>query len=352
MLNDLPRFERIDGVSYVYGSAEHERAIDEAIGRRQRMLHGMAEGGLFNRRLDASQIAFLARDLVYVSRDVQVVLYEKLRASEFIPVKTEVPRGADTWVYRQNDYRGEADIQGSLSTDDAPTADVATEEYPFPTSHVTAAYRYTIDELEAAAFAGVQLQRDKANAAAEIIARGLDKLMRIGHAPLGLTGFFNNPNVPVITLTNGEWLTATADEIVSDLDQCESAIISNTRDVHTASKLLLPTAYEGRVQTLPRNTNTDTTVGPWFIKNGRMIKSIERWMALDDATGADVGAADPPQGILYEPDPALVFAEIPVPYEELPPQARNFGWVVPCRAKFAGVVFQKPLAAAYIENLD
>ena len=342
------RVERIDGVPYIWGTVEHERAINHAIERTSAQLRSSPLGS----RFDANQVAFLARDLVYVSRDVQAVLYDRLQAGEFIPIKSEIPRGAQSWVYRQNDFRGTADISGSLSTDDAPNADVATEEFQHPTTHVTASYQYTVDELEAAAFAGVPLDRDKANAAAEIIARGLDKLMRVGDSVQGITGFFNNPNVPVVTLTNGEWLTATADEIIADLQQLEQAVITNSRDNHRASRLLLPTAYEGRVAELARNTNTDSTVKTWFLKNARMMKEIERWIALDSATGDDIGASDAPQGIFYEPDPSIVFAEIPVPYEELPPQARNFGWVVPCRAKFAGVVFKRPKACAYAENLD
>jgi len=348
MLQDLPRFERVDGVAYVFGSPEHNAAIDRAIKRTERMLAGSD----LTARLDANQTSFLARDLVYVSRDVQKVLYEKLRASEFVPIKTEVPRGADSWVYRQVDIRGEASVGAHLSADDAPNADVSIEEFPFPVSHVTASYQYTLQELENAAFSGVPLSRDKAEAAAEIIARGLDKLIREGNTELGLTGFFNNPNVPVVTLTNGEWLTASADDIIADWAQVEQAVISGSRDNHAAKRLLLPTAYEGRLCTLRAGTASDMNVKEYLLKNGRSIKEIERWMALDDATGSQVGVADPPEGIAYDPDPSNVHAEIPVPYEELPPQARNFAWVVPCRAVFGGVSFKRPYSAAYLENLD
>jgi hypothetical protein len=343
------RFERIDGVEYLWGSAEHGRACDIAIDRNAVRLHKSE----FGEKFDANQTRFLARDLFYVSRDVQQVLYQKLQARTLVPIKSEVPRGAQTWTYRQIDIRGEARAAAHLGADDAPNVDVAIEEFPFPVSHVTASYQYTIADLEAAAYANIPLSRDKANAAAEVIARKLDKLIRVGDPTIGITGFFNNPNVPVVTLTNGEWLTATVDEILADLAQIEQAIITQSLDNHAASRLLLPTAYDGRLAGLRLGAPNDTNVRDYFLKTAsRMLKEITRWIALDTATGADTGVADDPMGIAYAPDPELVFAEIPIPYEELPPQARNYGWVVPCRAVFGGTVFKRPLSAVYVENLD
>lgn len=352
LLTDLPRFERIDGVSYVWGSAEHGQAIDRQIAKTQRTILTSPHTAKIAERADANGVAFLARDLVYVSRDVQKVLYEKLRAAEFIPIKSEVPRGAQEWVYRQTDMRGEARHGAHLHTDDAPTAEVATEEFGFPVSHATAAYQYTIDELEAAAFAGIPLQRAKAEACAEMIARKLDKLMRHGDASMGLVGFLNNTNVPDVALDNGEWLTATADEIIADWAEIEQAVIAQSRDNHAATRILLPTAYEGRLATLAHASNAAVTLKEWLTTNGRSIKEIMRWMALDDATGSDVGVADPPMGVAYDPRPENVFCELPVPYEELAPEVRNFGWVVNARASFGGVVWKRPKSAVYVENLD
>lgn len=348
------QIERIDGRPYVFGSREHHDAIERGVTWRQRLL----EASALAMRLDANQTAFLARDLTYVSRDVQKVLYDKLKAAEFIPVKSEVPRGAQTWTYRQIDIRGQARMSAHLSADDPPNADVSVEEFPFPVSHVTESYQYSLDELEAAAFAGVPLARDKAEACAELIARGLDQAMRIGDVTRGIYGFFNNPNVPVITLGNGEWDTATAAQVLADLQQIEQAVITNGRDNHEATRMLAPTTYDGVLRNLSMGSANDKSVFKYFFGtpqdpgNSRMLKELFRWIALDSASGTETGATDDPQAIVYPPDPKVVFAEIPIPYEELPPQPRNYAWVVPARAVFAGVTFKRPKACAYVENLD
>lgn len=364
------QIEHVDGVNYVFGSRELDDAIDRKIDRTHRTLR---EAGIPERieamtpgmRCDANATGFLARDLVYVSRDIQRVIYEKLRAAEFIPITTEVPFGAEGWTYRQSDRRGKALKSAHLAGDDAPNADVNMEEFPFPVTYAKGAYEYSLEEMAKTAFSvangGVPfpLIREKAFACAEMIAESLDEMMRIGEPLTGITGFFNNPNVPVITLTNGEWNNSgtTPEQILADLAEIEDDVIDESRDIHTVSKLILPTAYEGVLRN-KKVTDSERTIWQYFFGTpqqpgtARMLKELHRWVALNDAVGDDVGVDDPPQGIAYTPNPELVRAEIPVPYQELAPEVKGFGWKVNAFAVFGGVVFKRPLAARYIENLD
>lgn len=345
----MVKFERIDGKLYAWGSPEHKQAVDNAIAMRVQMLKGTELG----QRLDSAQTAFLARDLVYLQSDMQKVLYAKLQMAQFVQIKSEVPRGAEQWAYRQIDIRGEARVGAHLHSDDAPTADVGIEEFLNPVSHVTASYEYTLDELEKAAFARVPLQRDKAEACAEIIARGIDKFLRVGNDGLGVTGFLNNPSVPVHAVTTGAWLggTTTPAQVIADVRGAEDKIITQSKDNHMGTRLVLPTAYEGHLVTTTLGDSSDTNLKKWLIANSRGIREIERYIALDSASGPS-GVTDPPFGVLYDPNPANVYAEVPVPYEELPPQARNYAWVVPARAIVGGLVWKRPLSAVYVEALD
>jgi hypothetical protein len=189
-------------------------------------------------------------------------------------------------------------------------------------------------------------------AAAEVIARGLDRVGRIGDATAGLTGFFNNAFVDIVTLTNGAWLAATADDIVEDLAQIEQTMIAQSRDSYAPDVLILPTSFEGRLATLQRSSGSDMSVKTWFLANARIIKSIERWVALDDAISPDVTVADPPAGILYAKRPDVLFWPIPIMYEEQPPEERGFEWTVHCRARCGGVDVRRPVSMLYVENLD
>jgi hypothetical protein len=356
--------ERIDGTDYVVGSPEHAMAkrlqsdrmdaayLEAHAPRVQNLTRELA--AFFDRhglRMDANNTAFLARDLVFVRREIEMVIYERLRAAEFVPVDTNIPRGAQTVAQRVMDQRGTAKISHTLAGDH-PRADVNLTEVLAKFVNITGSYGYDLQELEYAAFAGVQLSRDKAMACAEMIARGLDQVGRIGDAATGLTGFFNNPNVAVVTLTNGEWLTATADEIIADLAQIEQAAIAQARDSYAPEVLVLPTAYEGRLATLQRSSGSDKSVKQWFLENARLIKRIERYYALDSASGTDITAADGPEGILYAKDPQVIRWPVPISYEEEAPQQRGFEFVVPARARCSGVDVKRPLSMLYVENLD
>lgn len=337
--------EHIDGVAYVWGSIAHERAIDAKIKDTYDRLMQSSDLQL---RTDSVQTAFIAKDLVYVSRDVQRMLYERLRMTEFVTVRAETPRGAHATEYRMLHMSGEEARPRSLDADDAPTADIGIENFEQPVVDIPGSYTYTIKELEAAAFTGTPLSRDKAEACAFMLARGIDRVLREGDEEAGITGFLNDPNVPVVTLSNGAWLTATEDDIIADVRQALSAIVIQSLDNHEGKRMLLPVEYNGRLEE-PR-PNTDTSIKNW-IQNNTTLERIDRYMALDTAIGPS-GVTDPPFGVVYDPDPSNVYADVPIPYEELAPQARNFGWVVNARALVAGIKWKRPLSAVYIENLD
>jgi hypothetical protein len=179
-------------------------------------------------RADANATAFLARDLLFVRQQTEQTIYDRLRAAEFVPIDTSVPRGARTVATRLMDRTGAAKVTHDLAGD-SPRADVSVTEDEAKFVNIRASYGYSIGDLEHAAFSGIPLTRDKSNAAADAIARGLDEIGRVGNAAAGLTGFFNDANVATVTLTNGEWLTATAAEILADLAQIETAMITQSR---------------------------------------------------------------------------------------------------------------------------
>lgn len=306
-------------------------------------------------RKDANATAFLARQLVHQRGQIEFKIFEELRAAEFVPVESNHPRGAESYSTQLMTPQGKAKITHDLAGD-SPRVDVDVDEDLRKYVNARASYAYTIQELEHAAFAGVPLPAWKGQACAEEIARKLDELGRIGASKLGLTGFFNNPLVTVHTLGNGEWNlfpTTTADQIIADLNELEDTLISQTRDTAKPPyTLVLPSAYEGILATSPRSSQSDVTIKEWFLRNSRLIKRIESYFALDGATGSDVAAADPPQAIVYKPDPMVLFWPIPILYEEQAPQLRAWEWVVDARARAGGVDVRRPSHMLYVENLD
>lgn len=354
---------RIDGQDYIEGSHE---AIAATAARTVRLdtayLESPVGQSAFQRNvraveqhmhLDANATAFLARDLVFVRAELERRVYETLRAAEFIPVDTSVPRGAQTVATRMINMTGEAKIGASLGADDAPNVDVSIEEDQAKLINITAAYSYNVQEMEHAAYAGFPLAREKAMACADIIARGLDRVAKSGHALSGLTGLLNNSLVTLKTLTNGEWdSTGTAAEILADLASIETDMIAASKDTVSNVTLILPTAAERRLRSITIGTNSDRTVAEHFLLNSAVIKRILRWSVLDTAVSPDVVAADPPQGVAVDVSRDTLVWPVPISYEEMPPEIRNYTWVVNARARCSGVDIRRPYRVLYLQNID
>lgn len=341
---------------YRYDGAAYVRANAALVKRNQQLLTRLdGPDSWLRTRKDDNMTAFLARQLVYERGRIEARIYGLLRAAEFVPIETGHPRGAEGYSTHMLSEEGEAKITHGLAGDD-PRVDVTTEEDLRKYVNVRASYGYTVEELEKAALARVPLPRWKSNACARAIATKVDQIGRSGNAAAKLTGFFNDANITLLTLTNGEWETATVDEILADLNEIEDKIIEQTLDTQEAFEgeyvLTLPTTAEGRISTTPRATGSDMSIKNWFLANARVIKRIERYKALDSATGDDVAAADPPQGICYPRDPEVLFWPMPITYEEQAPQLQGWEWVTRARARLGGVDWRFPSHALYIENFD
>lgn len=310
-------------------------------------------------RNDSNAVAFLARELVFTRAEIERRIYEKMRASEFVHMDGSYPRGAESYATRMISLEGEAKVSDSLAGDH-PRADVSSEEDLRKFVNVTASYAYTVDDLEKAAFAGIPLPSWKREAVVEVIARRIDQIAQYGTAgdpkgDVGLRGFFNNPNVTVHTLTQGEWLSESVDNILADLNEIESTIIAMAKDTQPGEyRLTLPTQYEGKLKTKLAGTASDMTVANVFLKNSRLIKVIDRYGALDTLTQPKIAASDAPQGICVpmNAQEAGIFMPMPIGYEEQPPEVRNFEWIVNARARVGGVEFRRPYWCLYLQNLD
>lgn len=369
-MNDIIR---IDGKDYQRGSVEARAAQERLDTLRnhaflearpdllERNIATIRSGtGLEKVRADANATALLARDLVFVSAEVERKVYEATRAMEFVRPDTNYPRGAESYSRRTLDHTGKAKVSSDLAGD-APRADVLVTEDLLPFRNVRASYAYSVDDLERAAFARVPLPMWKREACIDVMSRTIDEIGRSGTAidadgDAKLRGLFNNANVTVHSLTNGEWdSTGTAAEMIADLQEIESTIITAAKDTQPNDYILvLPTTMEGKLLTTRAGTTSDLSVAEFFLKSARLIRRIVRWGALDSAVSPAVTATNPPQGLCMPMNQALagIYWPMPISYEELAPQMKGYEWLVEARARVGGVEFSKPFLSLYLENLD
>lgn len=300
--------------------------------------------------MDASESAFLSRQLEEVRAKSYDVKYPQLMGREFLPVDNSVPSGAQTVTYYQYDQVGMAKVISDYA-DDLPRADVIGKEFTSPIRGIGDSYGYSIQEVRAAQMAGVPLEQRKANAARRAVEEKIDKIAQTGDATHNLLGFLNQPNANVFTIPVGvagfqAWSTKTPDEIVKDLNAVANFSFEATNGVEIADTILLPLAQYSYIASTRMGDGSDTTILDFFMEANPFIKTVAPWYPLNTA-----GAGSTTRMVAYRRDPDAVQLIIPQEFEQLPPQPRNLEVVTPCHARCGGVVTYYPMTITYADAI-
>ena len=305
-----------------------------------RMISAKEDGG---KRLDAAEVAHLTRQLEFVKARTYDVKYAALRARDFIPLSTEVDPAADTITYQQWDEVGAAKIIANYA-DDLPMVDAFAREFKSKVFSAGAAYQYSIQDLRRATKAGSSLDVKRARAARRAIEATIDEIAATGLDEGGLPGFVNHPNVPIVRPDTGNWLTATATQILADLAKLVGSVVTSMKSIFKPNTVLMGTSLFVRLAQLYTDTTNQVTVLRSFLNVSPWITNIDEWDKLDTAA-ADGG----PRVIAYLRDSEVCELEIPLDFEQLPPQARGLAFVVNCHARIGGTKVYHPLAIAYMD---
>jgi hypothetical protein len=268
---------------------------------------------------------------------------------EFIPVTSEVDEGAETYSYVQVTDTGEARPFANRATD-IPRVSVETEKFEHPVIPVGVSYHWTTQDAQNAALAvargwPVNLPVESARAANRANARAVTKIAFIGIPGLGVSGLANEPTVTSAPLPNGAWdaTATTPEEIYEDLVYLVQLVRVATLGVRAANTILLGTAAYTIVEGTKRTSTSDETLKQ-AIESAFRVDGLEiRSSAWLDSTEAGAGGT----AIAYQRDPDVARQEIPVIYNELPPQEKAFLIEVYTESKCTGTIVRRPAAVAY-----
>jgi hypothetical protein len=294
--------------------------------------------------LDAGESIFFSRELEHILTRQHDIQYPELRVRMFVPVNNEAGPGAESITYYQFDKVGIAKIISDYSAD-LPRADVFGQKFTSPVESLGISFGYSVQEVRSAAMAQRSLPTMKANAAREAHERLVDEIGSLGDATTGLTGFVNNANVPTGSALNGSWATATADQIIEDMNESVTSMINSTNAVEVPDTILLP-IQQFTIVNQRRIPDTEITVLQFFLRNSAFIRNVDHWYRLDGA-----GAASSDRMITYRRDPSKMELHIPQEYETFPVQEKGLEFMVPTHSRIGGTVFYKPFAALYRDGI-
>ncbi len=310
----------------------------------------LASLGMDDIRQDAKFAAALERQLDDIKAATYDIDYPEMKARQFIPVNNSVNTGAKTITYRQWDAFGQAQIISNYA-DDLPTMDALVEEFTSPIHSIGGAYHWSIQDIRSAAMAGSGLQDRRARQARRSIEQGIENIAALGNAAAGLLGVAKHPNVTVLAATTGDWQNpaTTGAQMIADMNQMSTAIVTTNKETFIPDTILLDIASFNAFSTRRVSTtgDTNTTAFQAFLASNPYITNVASWNKLSAADATNTG----PRAVCYKRDPEVLTLEIPQEYEELPPQAKNLAFNVPCHARTGGVIIYYPLAMAYMDGL-
>ena len=301
------------------------------------------EDHLSEARNDAKVSAFLDQDLEAMESEIYRVEYPELKFRRILPVDSNYPAGVETISYRVMDAFGEAKFIAA-GADDLPLADLHGEKFSSNVESIGAGYAYNTHELRASAMAGIPLDRERAQTAAEMIERKMDDAAAMGAPEVNMVGFANHPNVPVDASV--AWAGASADVILGELNDFAQAQVTATKELHPPDTLLLPPSLYGLIAVKLMNTanSNGETVLSQFLKTQPYIRTVEAWRPLETAS-----ATGGKRCICYKRDPKVVKVAIPMETVANEPERRGLKFIVPLEARFGGVIVKLPLAIRYLD---
>lgn len=291
--------------------------------------------------LDASQSAFFQRELELIEQRLYEVKFPGLEAEMLLSNRVQVPAGVTKYTFRLFDKRGDA-VPFAGSEDGAPMVDIDGEEQSANLMSYVDAYGWNVEEIAAAAHAGMPLMDMKARLARQKIAEALNKLALMGNSAHGIEGLFSLSNTQSFVIAGGAWSTKTVDAILTDMFGIVDTIPNNTFSIENPMVMVLPKSVLRFIST-KRNSATDRSVTELFAMARPDVRLVGA-NYLDTA-----GAGSTTRAVAY--DPSQVQWLVSFPFEALPVEQQGFKFVVNCRGRAGGVITPYPKSVLYADGV-
>lgn len=306
-----------------------------------------------DRRYDAGEVAFVAKDLDYVIAKTYDKEYPENKGLQLVPVDTSVDPGAESFSYGQWDMIGKAKWISDYAKD-FPMVEALLKRFTYSIAAIGVGYQYTIQDLRKSAMRrlsiGKSLDQARADAAALAHAQFVDRVLCYGDTARGLDGFINHPDIPTVSLPNGSWDTLTSSDADRDKIAVDLTFISQAPEIATiqryiADTLLLPLSMKRKLMS-PTSTYLKQPLILNWLQNNENIRSIVWWNRLDAAYSEGAYTAGEAIAIAYKKSPDVLWFCIPLQFTQHPPQQEGLAFKVPCESRVGGMAVPRPLACA------
>ena len=306
---------------------------------------------------DSGDAAFMLLQLTSTMRSTYDIKYPDLIARQIFPLATEIDPGAEVFRWGQYDRMGQAQVITDYSKD-APNVEVLVKEFWTRLVSTGASYQYSIQDIRKASMSGVPLETKKANAARRAQEELLERITCVGFSgaqgtpttnssdAVGIYGIANFPTlVANIYNTSVNWLTSSVSAILTDLNYMQQKIFVNSLGIHKGTTLLVSTKMYAFLASTQRSiTFTDDTLAQYIINSSPWLEEIIHWPMLNSVGRNQANSAAAGRMVLFDRNPENAALALPLDFEQLPPQPRNYAFIIPTHMRQGGITMRYPLA--------
>lgn len=292
-------------------------------------------------------IAFYLSQLSVLDPKIYETKYQNIMFEEFIPVDSSDPEWVDSVTYISYDAVTMGKFIGA-NAKDLPSVSQKATKSTIPVFYGGIQYDWSLDELRKSVAMRMPLDVVGARMAVRGYKEHKQKIAYFGDDARGITGLFNNANVPESAGTI-DFSTATGQEMVDFMNDILNEVYEGTAQVHVPNVLLVPQNVWKYLTSTRMDSGTDTTVLQFFLLNN-MSKSLGVNLVVKPVYQLnDYGTNSTGRFMAYELNSDNLVMKSPMPLRALAPQAQGLGVMVPCEYKFGGVEFRYPMCAYYMD---
>jgi hypothetical protein len=311
-------------------------------------------------QMDAqSALSFVTRQAAHIEPQVYEIKYPDLQYSELIPIDTSAGEWADSIEFYSMDKVGQAEWFNHAARD-VPRADVTRTQHTHGIEMAAIGYGYTLAEIGKASRLGINLSADRAMAARRAYEEFVNQIAFNGDTGKGWTGLYNDANVNAANMANDGtgtsrlWSAKTPVQILRDINEALTAVVTGTKRTEIADTVLIPLTAYTHIASTPMSTDfPNMTILQYVLQNNIYTAMTGNALTIRVGDGLeDAGSGNTGRLIAYRKDPQVLKLHLPVPLKFLPVwRTGPMNYEIPGYFRLGGVEVRLPGAVKYRDGL-
>jgi len=295
-------------------------------------------------------MGFVLSQTSHIEAEVNRTVYPDIQYPNLIPVDTTAHPWAKTVTYFSSDQFGAAKWITGMG-DDIPIAGSERAKHEVNVHMAGVGYGYSFEQLGQAQMLGYPLTAEDAMAARRAYEEHVDTVALTGDTEKGVEGLFNNSSVTAASAATGSWGSATAAQILADVNAALEGQAAGTLYARLANTVVLPESVTQYLAT--PMSGTSMPVYEYIRQYNIYTMRTRQPLTITSARGLETaGAGSTKRMVAYRRDPEVLKLHIPMPHRFLPPWQRSPTYIeVPGVFRLAGLDIRRPAEVRYIDGL-